>query len=386
MNDNILTITELCNSIKTMIPNKKFKVSGNVNQLKNSHGHIFFTFKDSESCISCSIWKHKVEQLKKNQNFKINEGDIINIEGKLDFYSNAGKLNFIVEDIISNEGEGELISQYNTMKEDFQNKGYFNKEHKKKLNNTIKNILLLTSESGAAYHDFMYCIENAKSKVNIELRDVIVQGINCPSNICEILREIQKSDKQYDLVVITRGGGSFQDLFGFSQPELITTLYNFNLPTMSAIGHMIDNPLSDLVASYNQPTPSLAAQFIVDYNLNYIRGLTKISNDINNIVQQSIKPLISQLNIYNKLERRLFDILNDFEKENKEKFLLELNNNLNKLNQMETKLKIPSNIILNGGGKILNHNDFKNYKGNIMEIVWNNVVMKVNVMSITNIE
>ena len=60
--------------------------------------------------------------------------------------------------------------------------------------------------------------------------------------------------------------------------------------------------------------------------------------------------------------------------------------NLNKLNQMETKLKIPSNIILNGGGKILNHNDFKNYKGNIMEIVWNNVVMKVNVMSITKIE
>jgi len=386
MNDNILTITELCNSIKTMIPNKKFKVSGNVNQLKNSHGHIFFTFKDSESCISCSIWKHKVEQLKKNQNFKINEGDIINIEGKLDFYSNAGKLNFIVEDIISNEGEGELISQYNAMKEDFQNKGYFNKEHKKKLNNTIKNILLLTSESGAAYYDFMYCIENAKSKVNIELRDVIVQGVNCPSNICEILREIQKSDKQYDLVVITRGGGSFQDLFGFSQPELITTLYNFNLPTMSAIGHMIDNPLSDLVASYSQPTPSLAAQFIVDYNLNYIRGLTKISNDINNIVQQSIKPLISQLNIYNKLERRLFDILNNFEKENKEKFLLELNNNLNKLNQMETKLKIPSNIILNGGGKILNHNDFKNYKGNTMEIVWNNVVMKVNVMSITKIE
>ena len=382
MNNNKgLNITELCNTIKTIIPNKKFKVYGNVNQLKISQGHYYFTFKDINSCISCTIWKHKIEQIKKVQDININEGDIITVEGKLDFYGGGGKLNFIIDSIISNEGEGELIKQYNMIKENFQNKGYFNKEHKKKLNKTIKNILILTSESGAAYHDFMYGIENAKSKLNITLEDVIVQGNNCPKNICDKLIEITNNNIIYDMVIITRGGGSFQDLFGFSQPELIETLYNFNLPTLSAIGHMIDNPLSDLVASYSAPTPSLAAQFIVDYNTNYVKELNNIASEINNNYTMF---LVKELERYNKLIKRLSILWNNFEKENKQKLLSELNNNLIILNQMENKLSIyeSSNIILNGNNNILTFNDFKNYKDKTLEIVWNNVVMKVSIDSI----
>ncbi len=373
-----LTVTEFCQYVKDILPSKKFQVTGEINQLKNSHGHLFFTFKDNESCLNATIWKSKAESIKNS----LKEGDKVTVEGRLDYYLSGGKLNFIIDKIVTNDGIGDLIKKYQQIKEEFEKKGYFKQDNKLKLKPVIKNILLLTSETGAAYHDFIYGIENGGIKINIDLIDVIVQGNDCPKNICEELKKIKESNEEYDLVVITRGGGSFQDLFGFSQPELIESLHNFNLPTLSAIGHQIDNPLSDLVCDYSAPTPSLAAQFIVDYNKSYF-----------NKFQKTFQELSTQLNLQlmNDLERvnLLLDKINkkclSFEMENKQKLINELNLMLRKLDMLESKLDIyeTSNIILNGNGKLLKSDDeLSSYKGKTLEIVWNNVVVKVKVESI----
>jgi exodeoxyribonuclease VII large subunit len=373
-----LTVTEFCQYVKDILPSKKFQVTGEINQLKNSHGHLFFTFKDNESCLNATIWKSKAETMKNS----LKEGDKVTVEGRLDYYSSGGKLNFIIDKIVTNDGIGDLIKKYQQIKDEFEKKGYFKQDNKLKLKPVIKNILLLTSETGAAYHDFIYGIENGGIKINIDLIDVIVQGNDCPKNICEELKKIKESNEEYDLVVITRGGGSFQDLFGFSQPELIESLFNFNLPTLSAIGHQIDNPLSDLVCDYSAPTPSLAAQFIVDYNKNYF-----------NKFQKTFQELSTQLNLQlmNDLEKvnLLLDKINkkclSFEMENKQKLINELNLMLRKLDMLESKLDIyeTSNIVLNGNGKLLKSEDeLSSYKGKTLEIVWNNVVVKVKVESI----
>jgi len=365
-----LSVTDFCQIIKDFIPNKKFIVSGEVNQLKNSHGHLFFTFKDSETCINTTVWKSKVESLK----IQINEGDKITIEGKLDFYTLGGKLNFIVDKIITNNGIGDLLKKYQKIKDDFQKKGYFDSENKLKLKPCIKNILLLTSESGAAYQDFLYGLENAHSKVTVTLIDVIVQGNDCPKNICEQLEKIKEN---YDLVILTRGGGSFQDLFGFSQPELIESIHHFTLPTLSAIGHQIDNPLSDLVCDYNAPTPSLAAQFIVDYNKAYLKRYQKISKELINNVNIN---LISELEKTNNLLEKINKKWISFERNNKQTLINELNNMIRKLDSLENKMNIyeTTNIILNGNGKIMHNNeDLLNYKGKNLEIIWNGVIAKV---------
>jgi len=373
-----LTVTEFCQYVKDILPSKKFQVTGEINQLKNSHGHLFFTFKDNESCLNATIWKSKAETMKNS----LKEGDKVTVEGRLDYYSSGGKLNFIIDKIVTNDGIGDLIKKYQQIKDEFEKKGYFKQDNKLKLKPVIKNILLLTSETGAAYHDFIYGIENGGIKINIDLIDVIVQGNDCPKNICEELKKIKESNEEYDLVVVTRGGGSFQDLFGFSQPELIESLFNFNLPTLSAIGHQIDNPLSDLVCDYSAPTPSLAAQFIVDYNKNYF-----------NKFQKTFQELSTQLNLQlmNDLEKvnLLLDKINkkclSFEMENKQKLINELNLMLRKLDMLESKLDIyeTSNIVLNGNGKLLKSEDeLSSYKGKTLEIVWNNVVVKVKVESI----
>lgn len=373
-----MTVTQFCNIVKNILPSKRFLVTGEVNQLKNSHGHLFFTFKDNENCLSATIWKSKAESLKLN----LKEGDKITVEGKLDFYSASGKLNFIVDKIVTNEGIGELQKKYDFIKNEFEKKGYFEKEKKKVLDKPIRNILVLTSESGAAYHDFIYGLENGGSKVDIDLIDVIVQGNECPKNICLEMEELKKTNTIYDLVILTRGGGSFQDLFGFSQPELIETIYNFHLPTLSAIGHQVDNPLSDLVCDYSAPTPSLAAQFIVDHNRTYIKKLQKIPNEISNELNAMIFHYIEYLN---KLNQKINNKLQDFFNKKKQDLMNELYSSLRKLDTLENKLEVfdTKDIILNGNGIIINSpNELSKYKEKTMEIIWNNVIVKVKIDSI----
>jgi len=381
--ESIVTVTQFCNFIKNVLPNKKFSVIGEVNQLKNSHGHYFFTFKDNENCLNATIWKSKAEQLKLN----IKEGDKITVEGKLDFYSANGKLNFIVEKILTNDGIGELQKKYDLMKEEFQKKGYFDNSRKRKLEGPIKDILVFTSETGAAYHDFIYGLENGKSKVNINLIDVIVQGSDCPKNICIEMEKLKNKKAKYDLVILTRGGGSFQDLFGFSQSELIESIYNFHLPVISAIGHQVDNPLSDLVSDYSAPTPSLAAQFIVDYNRTYLKNKLKIPIELTNKLNNFMLEQLQKLNTLNdKINRVWYDFIKNGETSKmKEELVNELHLKLRKLDLLESQLDIYNNknIMLNLNGKLINNpEELLNKKNEYMEIIWNNVIMKVKIESI----
>jgi exodeoxyribonuclease VII large subunit len=377
-----LTVSEFCQFVKEILPTKKFQVSGEINQLKNSHGHIFFTFKDNDSCLNATIWKSKADTIKNS----LKEGDKITVEGKLDYYSSGGKLNFIIDKLLTNDGIGDLIKKYQLTKDSFEKKGYFDSQKKLKLKPVIKNILLLTSESGAAYQDFLYGIENGNIKINIDLIDVIVQGNDCAKNISDQLENIKNSDKNYDLVILTRGGGSFQDLFGFSQPELIESIYNFNLPTLSAIGHQVDNPLSDLVCDYSAPTPSLAAQFIVDYNKNYFNKFDRILKELSNQINLELLSNLEKINLMmDKINKKWISFENG---ELKQNLLNELNYLLRKLDSYESKLDMyhTSNILLNSNGKILKSSDeLSTLKNKNLEIIWNGVILKVKIESINSI-
>jgi exodeoxyribonuclease VII large subunit len=243
----------------------------------------------------------------------------------------------------------------------------------------IKKILILTSETGAAYQDFIFALENANCNIDIELIDVIVQGVDCPGNICIELEKVKKSGDEYDLVVLTRGGGSFQDLFGFSQPELIETIYNFNLPIISAIGHQIDNPLSDLVCDFSAPTPSLAAQFIIDYNKHYLKRLHKIKQSLFEQLNIYAINYLEKLNVYtNNINRKW----TEFQNKQKNQMINELQNMLRKLDSYENRLESfkSKDLMIVSNGKILkNEEELYNCKEKTLEIVWNNVLVKVKV-------
>ena len=342
-----LEIKQLGEEIKNSLPDSSFKVIGEVSQPKNFRGNIYLNLKDNFCSIKSIIWKSKYETFKT----EIKDGDKIIVKGKLDFYGANGSVSFIIEKLEKHDGEGELYQLYQQYKKEFEIRGYFKKENKIQLPKKIESILLITSEQGAAIQDFIYALENNNSKLDYKIIDVPVQGSSCPKMIIDKLNSV---DQNYDSVVITRGGGSFEDLFGFSQPELVEAVHNFNQPVISAIGHQVDTSLLDLVADCCCPTPSLAAQYIIDVNKKFISELEIVRDELRDI-------LLDQFNLQNrelnKCNERLTKIIISFDKI-QQNFHADL---LKQLTSYSMKLKILdlklSNLINDDKPIIKNIND-----------------------------
>lgn len=271
-----INVSQLGRIVSHAIPKQSYLVQGEVSQPKNFRGNIYLSLKDESCNIKSIIWKNKFDQFKSN----IEEGDKITVEGTLDFYIANGSVSFIINKLVKYNGEGELHALFQKIKEDFEKKKYFDIENKFEKPKIIRKILLITSVNGDAIKDFIFNLDNNKSRIEYDIKDVAVQGVDCPKNIVNILDSLDIENLSYDMIVITRGGGSFEDLFGFSRPELIESVHKFKLPVLSAIGHKNDNPLLDLVSDFSAPTPSLASQFVVDINKNYIDSLLKVKEEL----------------------------------------------------------------------------------------------------------
>jgi len=371
MNESI-NITKLCSILKDNIPNRKFTVSAEVSQPKISHGHLYLTLKDESSTIKAIIWKSKLEKI------KINDGDKIIVDGRLDYYSFSGTISFIIDNILENDGIGNLQQTYDLIKKDFESKGYFNKDLKLKLPKVIKNILILTSKTGAAIHDFLFTLENNKSKIEYTILDVPVQGIDSPSLIAAELDNLEELN--YDIIIITRGGGSFQDLFGFSDPILIEAVNNFKkIPILSAIGHQVDNPLLDLVADHSCPTPSLAAQCLVDINKNYINNIISLKNRYRDFIIQNLNNNQKRLFVISNQLNETYTSLNKIANKMRNQLENELQNKKRKLEYLLLSLDSSNIEIFNTDMiKILDPDNI--VKGDKLFLRWNDKQFKIKII------
>lgn len=362
---DIWSVSKLGEYIKKTIF-KKVKIKGEVSQPKISSGHLYFQLKDQHASIRGIIWKYN--SIPKDS---ITDGQKLTVEGKLDFYSNTGSTNLIVDKIITLDGEGELFTKYSQMKQEFSQKGYFDMERKKKLPTVIKHILLLTSETGAALQDFLYNLENQHSNLTYDLVDVKVQGTECPLNICIELQKMKPN--LYDLVVITRGGGSFEDLFGFSKPELIEAVYQCSLPVLSAIGHQIDSPLLDFIADCVAPTPSLAAQLIVDHNKSFIQDLKEIQVQCKELLLDEIQEHQNMLgSLLERLYKNSMSIL-QLRTELQNQILHTIQQQLHQLCMMESVIQQKSSDsirVYHDSTEIKSPGELQFYKSKKLELRW----------------
>ena len=380
-----MSVTELSEYIKNTVSNKKIKLSGEVSQPKLSNGNLYFTIKDNNNNIKAIIWKFK--NINKDL---IKDGENITVECKLDYYGGNGSISLIIDKLITSNGLGDLHIQYEKIKNEFIKKGYldsnreklfsgFKKIKSRNLKETFKNILLITSETGAALQDFVHNIQSNNCNIDFDISDVVVQGVDCPKNICDVLNKLKEDKAEYDLVIIMRGGGSLADLFGFSQPELIECVYNFHLPVLSAIGHQIDNPLLDLVADISTPTPSLAAQFVIDYNKKYLEKLNNIKNTLKIDIINNIN---EELNKYNKLNEKInnsFNYIVNLKNELKNNLKDFINSELVMLSRLESKLDFKNNDITlyDNNNKISNPEELNKFLNKTITLKWNNSIFKI---------
>tara|TARA_Y100000591_G_scaffold324029_1_gene342805 strand:+ start:31416 stop:32555 length:1140 start_codon:yes stop_codon:yes gene_type:complete len=339
-------IKDLSDFIKKNIPKDKITLIAEVREPKLRGGNMYLTLKDDNGYINCIIWKSNIT----NEISLLKEGAKIKVIGNLNFYQNRCSLSFVISKLLSIEGKGELMEEYDKIFKYYNDKGYFLESKKIKLPKIIKKILILTSKEGAAIQDFYYGINNGGIKIEQDLVNVIVQGNDCPSNIIKYLEDnVINKELDYDMIVLTRGGGSFEDLFGFCKSELIECIYNLKIPLLSAIGHQVDTTLVDYIADVVAPTPSLAAQFIVDHNKKYVEELKHLKLSLVEQIKDDISEQNIMLNNYkNKLSIYYENLKEYFYSNIKES----INKNKLEFFRIKNKYQCNNNIIISNNKTI----------------------------------
>ncbi len=373
-----LTLKKLNDIIKSELPKTIYHIKGEVSAPKISGGHLYFTLKDETGKINCIMWRFNLTE----EISKIKTGDNIEIKCQVNFYIARGEINFILNwgKLIDNTGD--LNKQFELMKYEFKKLGYFDK--KIRMKPYIKKIAIITSLTGAAIHDFIYTLENSNANIDYIELDAQVQGSECPKQIIETLNKYDfcPDTTDIDLVIITRGGGSKEDLWGFNDKKLIETVFNRDYPVLSAIGHMIDTTLLDYVADVSTPTPSLAAQYIVDYNKKYLDKIKEVRDDSKNIL---ITDINKNLLILEKLSLKKNEVIKDYKdmiinKLNNYKLyiLSEIKDSINKIEMI--KIIKDNNINIYKNNNKINFDDFKTIINNKepFSLVWNNIVININ--------
>ncbi|BCR36225.1 exodeoxyribonuclease VII large subunit [Mariniplasma anaerobium] len=259
MDQIYLTVSALTKYIKTKLEGDKHLVhiliKGELSNFKrHSRGHFYFTLKDEGASISCIMFSRDTNSVA----FDPKEGDHVLVEGRMSVYEPSGSYSIQVRKLTL-DGIGELYLKYEKLKKDLETKGYFDVSHKKEIPKYPKKIGVITSPTGAVIEDIKNTVSRRYLLAEIHLYPALVQG---PDSSKSIKHQIELANKlnEVDVLIVGRGGGSIEDLWGFNEIETIEAIYQSKIPIITAIGHETDYTISDFVGDLRAPTPSAAAE------------------------------------------------------------------------------------------------------------------------------
>src|SRR5947209_1898115 len=260
----VLTVSELTRSIRGTLETKfgAVWVQGEVSNYKlHPSGHQYFTLKDARAQIACVIFRNTMAPLRQ----PLSDGAQVQVYGNVSVFEARGQYQLSVQ-IIQPRGLGVLQAKFEALKRKLDAEGLFDAARKRNLPKFPKRIGIVTSPSGAAIRDILNVLRRRAPWLQILISPVRVQGIGAAQEIAVAIRELAKPNENFaplDLIVVTRGGGSIEDLWEFNEEIVARTIVSVNVPVVSAIGHEIDFTIADFVADLRAPTPSAAAELIV---------------------------------------------------------------------------------------------------------------------------
>ena len=228
---------------------------GNVS--RPASGHLYFTLKDARAQVRAAMFKPKSQWLK----FIPREGLRVLVRGRLTLYEARGDYQLIL-DHMEEAGEGALRRAYDELKARLEAEGLFDPARKQPLPAHVRRLAVITSPSGAAVRDVLSVLARRYPLLEVELLPSLVQGETAAPQITSLLRQADASGR-YDVILLTRGGGSLEDLWAFNDEQLARAIAASNTPVVSAVGHETDFSLSDFAADLRAPTPSVAAELLV---------------------------------------------------------------------------------------------------------------------------
>ena len=290
-----LSVSTLNNQIKSLLETTFLHVSveGEVSRITyHGSGHLYFTLKDENSSIRCVMFRGNNMKMK----FRLEEGMAVVLHGSVSVYAPRGNYQINCTRI-EPAGEGALALAYEQLKKSLHVKGYF--ENKKQIPKEINNIAVVTSGTGAALQDMLRVASKRWPLVKITVIDTVVQGEGCGSKIAY---NIQRADSLHvDVIVVGRGGGSIEDLWGFNEEVVADAIHFANTPVVSAVGHEIDYVISDFVADLRAPTPSAAMEMILPDQAEMLMRLDDIGEAMNSYTKRMIYNKQEKLESLNKM-------------------------------------------------------------------------------------
>lgn len=280
----VLTVSELTKQIKeTLEPSfSRVLVRGEISGFKgpNTRGHLYFALKDAWAQVDARIWATTAAKLK----FGLKDGLEVIAEGNLDLYPPSGRYALIVQKL-EPAGVGAQALAFEQLKAKLLAEGLFGEKRKKpkqQLPMLPRRIGVVTSITGAALRDFVKVLYRRHPRLSILVANARVQGDGAAIEIEGALRRLARTD--VDVIVVTRGGGSAEDLWAFNEERVARAIYDSPVPVISAVGHEVDVTLADFVADHRAATPSHAAEalapVLVDLELQLARQRQRLSKAI----------------------------------------------------------------------------------------------------------
>ncbi len=269
----VLSVGELTQKVRALLEKSvgTVWVSGEITNLRaqGSSGHVYFTLKDAAAQLSCVLFSRE----KVSQRDLLADGQKVLLQGDVTVYEARGQYQMIVR-AVELQGVGALQVAFEKLKQRLAAEGLFAAERKRPLPRFPQRIGLVTSPTGAAIRDVLHVIQRRNPGMEIILAPARVQGDGAAKEIAEAIRmlnefgeakaESGKRKAEIDLILLTRGGGSLEDLWAFNEEPVARAIFESALPVVSAVGHEIDFTIADFVADFRAATPSAAAEIITE--------------------------------------------------------------------------------------------------------------------------
>ena len=292
----VFSVHELNEYIDLMLgydPNlKDLAVEGELEAVKrHSSGHMYFTLKDGVASVNCVMFRQYVMGLR----FLPKDGQRVRLVGRASLYQRDGRFQLMATGLMP-KGDGSLYAAFAAYKEELKQRGWFEESEKKPIPFLPKCVGVVTSASGAAWHDVQNVIARRFPSMPVLLYPAAVQGEGAAKEIAEAIDQADR-EQRCDVLIVGRGGGSMEDLWAFNEPPVADAIRRCSIPIISAVGHETDVSISDFVADLRAPTPSAAAELAVP-QWDALTGTLEMMGDrLKNALQNGLHRKKDRLNL-----------------------------------------------------------------------------------------
>lgn len=262
----VFSVTAVTLAIKQMMEGvfREIFVEGEVSNLReSSQGHIYFNLKDREALLGAVLYKWDARKYA----LDLQEGLQVRVRGSISVYAKSGKYQITVKSVVP-LSKGNLYLEFEKLKQKLQAEGLFDSSRKKPIPSYPQRIGVVTSPTGAAVRDILSVLKRRNPHLEVLIAPAVVQGDEAAPQIAAAIENLNNFIKKPDVILVGRGGGSMEDLWAFNEETVARAIVNSKIPVISCVGHEVDYTIADFVADLRAPTPSAAAELVVQNSQN----------------------------------------------------------------------------------------------------------------------